>query len=385
MTIMDYTDNNIVNLMASIWNAIWNWTAIYPELSWLKSVEIEKYKNIVLLVVDGLGYEFLLNNQKQVIHNFEYQKIQSVFPSATSIALTSFATGLPAQQHGITWWYMLFKELGIVWVTLPFCSRINWVPFSESGINADIFFNKESLFEKSKRENYIINREFLINTEYTRATGKNTSKYWYIDFNGLCTNIENIIAQNNEKKYIYAYDPEFDWLSHKYWINSNETYNYSEKIFTHIKELINHIKGTDTLLLITADHWLIDTTDQRTFFIEDYPEIKNMLSLPLCWETRVIYCYVKATKKEEFMNAIKDTFGNICDIYDSNQLIKEWYFGLYETNPELENRVWDFTIIMKENYVLLDSVINQKREKIVGHHWGISKEELYIPLIKISC
>jgi hypothetical protein len=38
---------------------------------------------------------------------------------------------------------------------------------------------------------------------------------------------------------------------------------------------------------------------------------------------------------------------------------------------------------MKENYILLDSVINQKREKLIGNHGGISEEELSIPLIPL--
>jgi hypothetical protein len=39
---------------------------------------------------------------------------------------------------------------------------------------------------------------------------------------------------------------------------------------------------------------------------------------------------------------------------------------------------------MKENYILLDSVINQQRERLIGNHGGISEEELYIPLIQLD-
>lgn len=367
--------------MASISNAISGNVAIYPESSTISSDDISKYKNIVLLVIDGMWYNYLQKNGGDLTQKWDIEKLQTVFPSATSVVLNTFATGLPAQQHAITGWYMLFKELWIVGKTLPFASRIDEKSFAEQGIDPNFYFEKENIVDFSHRDCYHLNRDYLIDTEFTKTTNKKSKRFWYSDFQDLCDNIVDIIYKNEEKKYIYAYDPDLDTLWHQYGIESSEAKDYLELILKKIKKLAKDLKSKNTLLLVTADHGQIDTTIGRTMFLDHYPKLKNMLSLPFCGETRTVFCYVKADKKEEFRNLIKTDFNNVCEIYDSLELLEKWFFWLYEPNNKIYDRIWDFTLIMKENYIFLDSVLNQKKEKIIWNHGWIHPDEVYVPLI----
>jgi hypothetical protein len=71
-------------------------------------------------------------------------------------------------------------------------------------------------------------------------------------------------------------------------------------------------------------------------------------------------------------------------LYKSEDLIKENYFGLYEPNPKLRDRVGDYTLIMKDNYIMKDLVLGEDRRIFIGNHGGLSDEELYVPLIVIN-
>ena len=47
--------------------------------------------------------------------------------------------------------------------------------------------------------------------------------------------------------------------------------------------------------------------------------------------------------------------------------------------------IGDYVLIMKENYVLKDDLLNHKSHNHLGSHGGISKEELFVPLIVFRC
>ncbi|MDR2190225.1 MAG: hypothetical protein LBP53_03380 [Candidatus Peribacteria bacterium] len=94
MPLMNYQNNNTINLMASLVNAFSHQSNsyIYPELSSLPAEKIQSYDNVVLLILDGLSYKFLEKYFPFFLNNYPHTILQSVFPSATSIALTSIAT-----------------------------------------------------------------------------------------------------------------------------------------------------------------------------------------------------------------------------------------------------------------------------------------------------
>ncbi|HLD61630.1 MAG TPA: alkaline phosphatase family protein [Patescibacteria group bacterium] len=88
----NYKNGSIVNLMASIKKAFGGKSAYEP----LKNFDISSvYKNIVLIVIDGLGYEYLIKHGKD---SFLYKnlkgKMTSVFPATTASAMTTYSTGL---------------------------------------------------------------------------------------------------------------------------------------------------------------------------------------------------------------------------------------------------------------------------------------------------
>jgi hypothetical protein len=54
-------------------------------------------------------------------------------------------------------------------------------------------------------------------------------------------------------------------------------------------------------------------------------------------------------------------------------------------NKKLFDRVGDYILVMKENYILKDVLLGEHENKNIGHHGGVSKEEMYVPLIVFNC
>jgi hypothetical protein len=52
--------------------------------------------------------------------------------------------------------------------------------------------------------------------------------------------------------------------------------------------------------------------------------------------------------------------------------------------PRLFDRIGDYVLIMKENYIIKDFVLGETEKFHIGNHGGVSKEEMLVPLIVIE-
>lgn len=143
----NYNDNSIVNLMSSILKKFGG-KSIYSPLKILDQSELSDVNNIVLLVFDGLGYNFL---EKHGTHTFMFKnlkgKITSVFPTTTASAMSAFYTGLAPQNHGIPAWFTYLKELGLISTILPMTIRGLDSPIINDNFKPEQLLKIDSLFD----------------------------------------------------------------------------------------------------------------------------------------------------------------------------------------------------------------------------------------------
>ncbi|MBI2667598.1 alkaline phosphatase family protein [Candidatus Woesearchaeota archaeon] len=383
MILPNYKDGSIVNLMSSISKALGD-KPIYKPLKQLNPKELST-KNIVLLFIDGLGYEFIKKNGKNTIFNkYLRGKITSVLPSATGACEPSFMTGVAPQQHAMTGWFVYLKEIGLVTISLPFVSRVGNFPLTKLGINPRTFFNQKSIFDKINVKSYTIMHQSIINSGCTIAMSGKSKRIGYKNLNSYFKEIKKLILSNKEKKFIYAYWGKFDGLCHDYGVKSKEVLKHFKELNKKLSSFLKSIEDTDTTIIIVSDHGAIDTEKSKIISLEEHPKFVETLTLPLCGEPRFVYCYVHPSKIKQFKDYIKKNFKGKCRLYRSEELIKKNYFGLFKPNKDLFDRVGDYILIMEDNYIMEDSLLGGEKYFNIGNHGGVSKEEMLIPLIVIK-
>ena len=78
----DYTGGSLVNLMSSLGGALAAPLTDYPEAGLLPAAELRPARRVVLLLIDGLGYEFLLQQSPDsVLRRHLRGRLDSVFPT----------------------------------------------------------------------------------------------------------------------------------------------------------------------------------------------------------------------------------------------------------------------------------------------------------------
>jgi predicted AlkP superfamily pyrophosphatase or phosphodiesterase len=377
----DYKGGSIVNLMSTI-SGCFNVDSKYSELRDLSSKDLKKYDNVVTLVIDGLGYNFVKSTRKNLIKENVISKITSVFPTTTAACITSFATGLAPMNHGIAGWFMKVKKDRKVFPStiLLFNNRRTGKLLTDYGIKPEDIFIGNRLSKKIK-DITVIHPEAIKNSTYSNYMLDGSTKLNYKDLKDyFSVTIQAVKRKSKSQKYIYSYLPDFDGYFHELGGQSKELKDLYSKINSGLENLLKNIKGTNTLVLITADHGLRDTELDSRFNMNDYPEIVDLLNFPLCGEPRAAYCYVKRGKKEEFEKLVKNRLGHAFDIVKSEKMIKEGYFGLYEPTPAFKYRVGDYILLAKKNYIIKDFLPNEKVKFHMADHGGLSEDELFVPL-----
>ena len=371
MHLPNYNNGSVVNLMSSITQAL-DGTPMYAPLAALPPTDLSDSQNVVLLVVDGLGYEYLLNQGRDSIFcEYLQDRMTSVFPSTTAASITTFATGVAPQQHAITGWFVYLKEVGAVSAILPFKARYDSPPFSEAGINPQAIFTQTPLTTQIQADSYSIKPKNLRKSDYTRTTAGIAKILPYENMDDFFRQIKKTIRRKSRRqKYIFAYWPDFDTLSHKYGNGSKKVAKHFWTLDKKLASFLKSIRNTDTTLIITADHGFIDANEASTIKMNDHPRLMETLILPRCGEGRAAYCYVRPSRVAQFEEYVGEHFADKCEVFKSEELIAQNYFGLFEPNPKLFDRVGDYVLVMKENYVVQDSILGETRPVHIGHHGG---------------
>lgn len=384
MHIPNYQDGSIVNLMSTILTAR-GAAARYGPLRILKPAALRGSTNIVLLVIDGLGHELLKRRGAGTfLREHLLGRITSVFPSTTATGITTFATGVAPQQHAITGWFMFLKELGSVVRTLPFNARHGGAPLDTAGITPAAFIGHDTVYEQIRAESHCLAPSYLHGSAYTEATSRGARTESFGSLDDCLGKICAIIASSRERKYINAYWPELDSLAHQFGTESERVETHLHEIGRAVEKFAASIRGTRTTVLITSDHGLVDTQPGDCINLREHPDLGATLTLPLCGEPRVAYCYVRPARAAQFRRYIRARLADQCDLYESRELVRLNFFGRYEPNARLFDRIGDYTLIMKGNYVLRNFMAGETEHFLRANHGGVSRAEMFVPLIRLT-
>lgn len=360
---VDY-NNSIVNLACSILE----YFGAEIEHDTLKEVdELLKYqyKNVVVLLLDGLGIDTL---QYHLSNNVFFRKnlikeYSTVFPPTTTSATTSIESGLTPLEHGWLGWSLYFSEIDKI---------VNAFINTEKDIESHVadyhvaskFLPYKSIYEKIKYAG-------MANAYSVSKFGSNKIN----TFDELTDEVERLCAAS-DKKYIYGYWENPDSLMHEFGCYSSLVTENIEELQEKVKDMCERL--SDTLVLITADH---GHCNLKHYILSDYPKLINMLKRPTSIETRAISFYIKDEYLNDFPIEFNYNFGDEFILYSREEVIKKNIFGVGKMNSKFEEFIGDYLAIAISDKGIVYSEISKQ---FSSNHAGMTEQEMKIPLIAIS-
>ena len=351
-------------------------------LAGLDPQRLETARHVVLLVVDGLGYDILQQSGSgAVLRRYLAGSMSSVYPPTTATAVTTYLTGLAPSQHGLTGWFMYFRELGGIVTVLPFTTRLGSVPLASHRIGARDFLGHEPVFDRLAVPSYSISPARIAHSEFNLAHKGCAELISYDSMHGFFGRIADVARRGDRRAFTYAYWPDLDQISHHHGSRREKAVRHLAELDAGFDALLRQLAGTDTLLIVTADHGFADIDSSHIVHLAEHPALADSLRVPLCGEPRTAYCYVAAERQREFLDYVELELREAAHCVASQSLIEEGVFGPGPCHPGLRERVGDFTLLMRDGYAIMQTLPGEETPKLIGMHGGCSAAELRVPLI----
>lgn len=235
-----------------------------------KILNEKEYKNVIFLVLDGLG-EHILNtiSPNGILYNNKIDCVTSVYPSTTTAALTTYYAGKPPYETGWIAWSQYFKEYG---------RCIDMFSHNESYLHdpiqkplMDVFkevVNYESIHEQIEKSSDV--KSYEIQPDYAERRAKRSIRANNVD--ELIMNI-NDLCKNPDRKFIFAYSDNPDGILHKFGTDSEEAKNFIKETEEKIEKMAKNF-DEDTILIVSADHG--HKNIEKAYTLLDFPEIRRM-------------------------------------------------------------------------------------------------------------
>lgn len=365
MIIKNNYDECLTNLACSI-RKYFNLDYKHNTLSYIDDIlKKEKPNNVVVILFDGMGSRILdrtLQKNSFLIKN-KYKDITTVFPATTTAATTSIRTGLNPVEHGWLGWNEYIK---------PIDKTITLFLNSEKGKKK---ICNEFLEVKNKLVTKTIVNEINEKKEFSAIELFPFGENKYKNLDEMLSIIEKETKKDG-KKYIYAYDDEPDHTMHLQGPDSEKCKKLILERNKKVEELCNNLK--DTLLIVIADHGHIKVDN---IYLNDYPEILNMLQRTTSIEQRAVSFKIKDGLKDAFKNKFNELFGEYFILYEKNDIIESNLFGDGNQNELFESAIGDFIAIAEHSN---KCILVQGDEKLYSQHGGYTDDEIYVPLILIQ-
>jgi predicted AlkP superfamily pyrophosphatase or phosphodiesterase len=378
----DYAGGSIVNLMQSIATACGGRYRQYPQLATATAASLARARHIVLLLIDGLGLRTLARHAAVSPHLQRHLlgSMTSVFPSTTASAVTTVMTGLAPAQHGLTGWHMYMAEINETLAVLPLTPRLGLPSLLPDELPPRLF-DHPSLFQTLDRESWVVAPQSIAGSAFNSWHSRGAQTTAYSSLPEMFSCLAGLLQETARSRYVYAYYPDLDSYSHHYGTDSRQAQQTLAAFDALFGDLLRQLRGSNTWVLVTADHGFVDSPPRRVISLDDHPQLAALLLRPLCGERRVAYCYVEQENRPAFEAYVRRHLARAAHLYDSDRLIAAGWFGPRPYHPRLASRVGDYTLVMKDNWTIKDWLPGERRFSMLGVHGGISASEMRVPLV----
>lgn len=371
----NYNEANIIDLIRTIYNYCGTNFKQNKNIKKIQEIIVNK-KHIIFVVVDGLGSNLLENlPNNSLLKQNKKTDIISVFPSATGCVLNSLATAQFPSKTGIYGWYGYYRKKDLNFYTLLLKDRKT---NENLQVNNSEIFKYKSKINQLKRNKIVLYPNYLVDSRYSKYVAEDNIRVGYSDYKEAIERIKTHIL-NQEKTFTYLYIPEIDSLEHKYGVKD-------KKVYDKIKELEEAIElllplNEETELIITADHGQTDITDIITMNFAKYN--KYFYALPSIDMGTATY-FVKPEFLEEFSCEFEKDYNEKMLLYETNKMIDKGFFGEKPSNYAKES-LGEFVSVCKKGYAFYNALDDYDDSKCIkGNHTGLTKDEMFVPLIVIN-
>jgi Type I phosphodiesterase / nucleotide pyrophosphatase len=377
---------------------------------WENWLSLGQIKHVVLLVMDGFGYDQL----RSLITQGDapglavacgspqafFMPATTVFPSTTVTALTSAATGYAPAQHGVMCTNAYLREIGSL------VSLLRWRPalaptsaiYLDSQLNPDTFVPVPNIYlrmEKAGVNVEIVNYHAFKQTSISRYTtaGSQAGISGYTGYltpaDGFAQLRDRVLAKYDKgKSFTYMYVPNIDSAAHRFApLNSYYRAEVAALDFALKREILAPLAGrSDIVLLLTADHGQRCLNPDKILWLEEHPELTKLLFVPPSGEGQARFLHLKHGAEAAAKDYIQKHLAEHFSVISKAEAVELGLFGIPNQPLSMNSgdRVGDLILVPRTGWTCYAQkrVDAEGRPAVnAGNHGGFSRAEMLIPFL----
>ena len=341
----------------------------------------KKYRNIVFLLLDGMGEHILNNISKDGFFNQnKLDVVTSVYPSTTTAALTSYYSGKAPYETGWIAWSQYFKEYGRA--LDMFSHKESYLGEQIKKPKREVFLEDmkyESVFEKIEKQNPNV-KAYAIQPEYAERRGKR--QVIANDIDEMVTEIKDVCSIEGEK-FVFAYSDNPDGLLHRFGTDSKEASDFVLETEEKVKNLRKEL-GEDTIIIVSADHG--HKNIDKVHSILDFPELMECLIIPPSLECRFLSFWVKEEMKETFEQRFNSVLKDEYWLMTKKELLEEYkLLGEGQKHKKIDDFIGNYVAIsVAGSMIRLETYLADGKPIRKSTHCGLTKDEMEVPVIVLK-
>ncbi len=372
-------DHCILNTITSVLK-YYNVETNHNSLEVLDKKLEKRYKNIIFLVLDGMGEHILKElSPDGYFSSKEVDCVTSVYPSTTTAALTTYYAGKPPYETGWIAWSQYFKEYGRAIDMLSHKESYYREALKKPNLNVfDTVVKYETIFERIEKASPSVKAYELV-PSYSDRRAKRTYRAENLD--EIIEAIEDLTDTSGEK-FIFGYCDNPDATLHKFGAYSDEAKEFIISAEEKIEKMCEKLPE-DCLVIISADHGHKDIEKAHTLL--DYPEILDCLIMPASLESRVVGFWVKEEMRKEFEERFNSIFGEEFWLMTREEFLEKNFLGFGEKHKKIDEFIGNYIALSTGGSIIrLETFLVEGKPVKKSTHCGLSKEEMEVPVLIIS-
>jgi len=330
---------------------------------------LQDAERIVLLVIDGLGYEQLQRHAHIApnLMSLVGGSITTIAPSTTASALTSLVTGASPAEHGIVGYRMdmgdSIMNSSRWWSDTRDLRKVH-PPASVQPIPPFVGMTIP-----------VVSRAELEGSAFTEAHLRGSRPCGWRAASSIVAQCASLISSG--EKFVYAYYDGVDKIAHERGFGA---YYDAEIAATDwlVGALLNTLPS-GTTLAITADHGQVQVDDNVVHLSDDIKATLHHQS----GEGRFRWLHAKRGQESDLLQIATDLYSDIAWIASRDQVVEEAWLGPARGGriaDQVKRRLGDVALV-PFTATTFDDPLDSGPFSLVCRHGSLTADEMFVPFL----
>ncbi|HAM45233.1 MAG TPA: alkaline phosphatase family protein [Propionibacteriaceae bacterium] len=327
----------------------------------------------VVLLIDGLGTEQLARHSELApyLSSLNGPSLTCGVPSTTATSITSFGTGLAPGAHGVAGYSFWYPPLGEVLNALRWASGLY-------GIDVQPQLTSFERFAKAGIGTATVAPAAFAATGLTELALRDPNFLGVSSEGDLDerTELVNTAAAIGGRNLTYCYERLLDKTGHPEGVDSSawrDALAWVDRLARVLRERL----PDDVRLLITADHGMVDVTEDSRVIIDDEAELMADVTA-VAGEARFRHLMTAPETGQQVAERWRRRLGDRAWVLTRSEAIEAGWFG--PLAPRFADRFGDVVVAMSDDGAILSRKFPGEF-RLIGMHGSLSTAEMTVPLL----